>query len=53
MGDTRWTQQGLRHCYNTKSHRMRGVRTPGGKLVGQCIDRNVPIVKHHYLVFNI
>lgn len=35
MTDTRWTRQGTRHCYNTKQHRYRPVRTPGGKLKSQ------------------
>jgi large subunit ribosomal protein L34e len=39
MGDKCWTRQGLRHCYNTKSHRIHGVYTPGGKLVGQRIAK--------------
>lgn len=39
MPDSRWTRTGLRHAYNTTKHRMRGVRTPGGKLVGQRIAK--------------
>ena len=39
MGDTRWTREGLRHSYNTKSSRMKAIRTPGGKLVGQRIKK--------------
>ena len=35
MPDSRWTRQGLRHSYNTSSSRLRGVRTPGGRLVKQ------------------
>merc|ERR1711935_42710 len=31
MPDHRWTRVG-RHSYNTKQHRARGVRTPGGTL---------------------
>jgi large subunit ribosomal protein L34e len=37
MPDSRWTQQGVRHSYATKSNRRRPVRTPGGKLVSQRI----------------
>lgn len=39
MTDSRWTRSGLRHCYNTTQHRMKGVRTPGGKLVKQRITK--------------
>ena len=31
MPDSRWTRVG-RHSYNSRSHRARPVRTPGGKL---------------------
>jgi len=35
MPDSRWTRQGTRHAYNTRQHKHRGIRTPGGKLVSQ------------------
>lgn len=35
MPDSRWTRSGMRHSYNTKTHSMRGVRTPGGVLKKQ------------------
>jgi large subunit ribosomal protein L34e len=59
MPDTRWTREGLRHSYNTKSNRMKSIRTPGGRLVGQrvkkitngpkCGDLGVPLqgIKHY------
>ena len=31
MTDSRWTRVG-RHSYNTRQHKVRGVRTPGGVL---------------------
>jgi large subunit ribosomal protein L34e len=34
MGDSRWTRVG-RHSYNSRSHRVRAVRTPGGVLKQQ------------------
>mmetsp|Transcript_28887 Transcript_28887/g.67829 ORF Transcript_28887/g.67829 Transcript_28887/m.67829 type:complete len:113 (+) Transcript_28887:1430-1768(+) len=34
MGDSRWTRVG-RHSYNTRQHKARPVRTPGGKLKAQ------------------
>mmetsp|Transcript_13723 Transcript_13723/g.34504 ORF Transcript_13723/g.34504 Transcript_13723/m.34504 type:complete len:113 (-) Transcript_13723:276-614(-) len=34
MGDSRWTRSG-RHSYNTRQHKARPVRTPGGKLKQQ------------------
>jgi large subunit ribosomal protein L34e len=34
MPDSRWTRVG-RHCYNTKQHAAKAVRTPGGKLKAQ------------------
>lgn len=37
MPDTRWTREGSRHPYNTNSHSLKAVRTPGGKLKGQKI----------------
>mmetsp|Transcript_16412 Transcript_16412/g.35958 ORF Transcript_16412/g.35958 Transcript_16412/m.35958 type:complete len:115 (+) Transcript_16412:96-440(+) len=37
MPDNRWTRDGSRHSYNTKTHSYRPVRTPGGKLVSQRI----------------
>jgi large subunit ribosomal protein L34e len=40
MPDSRWTRQGIRHSYNTKSSRLRGVRTPGGQLVSQRIKKS-------------
>lgn len=39
MPDSRWTRQGTRHSYNTISARLRGVRTPGGKLVSQRVKK--------------
>lgn len=36
MPDSRWTRVG-RHSYNTKQHKARAVRTPGGKLKAQRI----------------
>jgi large subunit ribosomal protein L34e len=39
MPDSRWTREGMRHSYNTNSSRLRGVRTPGGKLVKQRIAK--------------
>jgi large subunit ribosomal protein L34e len=39
MPDSRWTRQGTRHAYNTPSKRLRGVRTPGGKLVSQRVKK--------------
>jgi large subunit ribosomal protein L34e len=39
MPDSRWTREGMRHAYNTKSSRLRGVRTPGGKLVKQRVAK--------------
>jgi large subunit ribosomal protein L34e len=39
MPDSRWTRQGTRHSYNTTQHRLRVVRTPGGKLVSQRIKK--------------
>jgi large subunit ribosomal protein L34e len=62
MPDSRWTRVGVRHSYNTKQHRFRAVRTPGGKLVSQrvykrghgvkCSDckqvlQGIPMVKHY------
>ena len=35
MTDTRWFRSGTRHSYNTKQHRYRPVRTPGGVLKSQ------------------
>lgn len=35
MPDSRWTREGVRHAYNTRQHKFRAVRTPGGKLVAQ------------------
>jgi large subunit ribosomal protein L34e len=40
MPDSRWTRSGMRHAYNTRSSRLRGVRTPGGKLVRQRIVKS-------------
>jgi large subunit ribosomal protein L34e len=40
MADSRWTRVG-RHPYNTKSHKARPIRTPGGKLVGQTLKKKV------------
>ena len=34
MPDSRWTRVG-RHCYNTRQHGAKAVRTPGGKLKAQ------------------
>jgi large subunit ribosomal protein L34e len=39
MPDSRWTRSGMRHSYNTTSCRLRGVRTPGGRLVKQRIAK--------------
>mmetsp|Transcript_129869 Transcript_129869/g.376025 ORF Transcript_129869/g.376025 Transcript_129869/m.376025 type:complete len:113 (+) Transcript_129869:46-384(+) len=36
MPDNRWTRVG-RHPYNTRSHRARAIRTPGGALKQQKI----------------
>lgn len=36
MPDHRWTRPG-RHSYNTTTHSLRGVRTPGGVLKAQRI----------------
>ena len=44
MGDSRWTRVG-RHPYNTRSHRARPIRTPGGKLVAQTIKKKSSGVK--------
>ena len=38
MPDSRWTRVG-RHSYNTKQHRFRGVRTPGGTLKGHKVTK--------------
>mmetsp|Transcript_23410 Transcript_23410/g.26682 ORF Transcript_23410/g.26682 Transcript_23410/m.26682 type:complete len:113 (-) Transcript_23410:1691-2029(-) len=58
MGDSRWTRVG-RHCYNTRQHKARPVRTPGGKLKAQrvyktakgpkCSDCQCTLqgIKHH------
>lgn len=35
MPDSRWTRQGGRHSYNTRKHKYRAVRTPGGVLKSQ------------------
>ena len=35
MPDSRWTRQGVRHSYNSRSHKFRAVRTPGGVLKSQ------------------
>mmetsp|Transcript_11864 Transcript_11864/g.25017 ORF Transcript_11864/g.25017 Transcript_11864/m.25017 type:complete len:114 (+) Transcript_11864:60-401(+) len=57
MANNRVTRAG-RHSYNTKSNRIRPIRTPGGKLVAQkvvktskgprCADSKVPLqgIKH-------
>jgi large subunit ribosomal protein L34e len=45
MPDSRWTQQGVRHAYATKSNRRRAVRTPGGKLTSQLICKKSTGVK--------
>jgi large subunit ribosomal protein L34e len=34
MPDSRWTRVG-RHCYNTRQHGAKAVRTPGGVLKAQ------------------
>jgi large subunit ribosomal protein L34e len=39
MTDTRWNRSGTRHSYNTKQHRYRPVRTPGGVLKSQRIKK--------------
>lgn len=39
MPDSRWTRQGTRHAYNTTAHKLRCVRTPGGKLVSQRVTK--------------
>tara|TARA_B110001450_G_C17552673_1_gene453335 strand:- start:273 stop:611 length:339 start_codon:yes stop_codon:yes gene_type:complete len=58
MGDSRWTRVG-RHSYNTRQHKARPVRTPGGKLKQQrvykstkgpkCSDCHCTLqgIKHH------
>ena len=58
MTDSRWTRQGTRHSYNTASHKVRGVRMPGGALKSQrvaktskgvrCMDckQTLPGIKH-------
>mmetsp|Transcript_5337 Transcript_5337/g.11856 ORF Transcript_5337/g.11856 Transcript_5337/m.11856 type:complete len:114 (+) Transcript_5337:278-619(+) len=38
MGDNRYTRAG-RHPYNTKSNRMKAIRTPGGKIVASKIKK--------------
>mmetsp|Transcript_7487 Transcript_7487/g.10634 ORF Transcript_7487/g.10634 Transcript_7487/m.10634 type:complete len:114 (-) Transcript_7487:51-392(-) len=57
MGDSRYTRS-ARHPYNTRSHKTRAVKTPGGKLTGQiikktskgprCMDCKLPLqgIKH-------
>lgn len=38
MPDSRWTRVG-RHSYNTRQHKARPVRTPGGKLKMQRVHK--------------
>ena len=45
MPDNRWTRQGVRHSYNTKTHKFRPVRTPGGSLVSQRMYKKCKIPK--------
>ena len=58
MPDSRWNRRGGRHSYNTRQHKYRPVRTPGGILKSQrvckttvgvkCMDRKsiLPGIKH-------
>jgi len=39
MTDTRWHRRGTRHSYNTRQHRYRAVRTPGGHLQSQRVSK--------------
>ena len=39
MPDNRWTRQGTRHSYNTKSHKIRAIRMPGGALKSQRVTK--------------
>ena len=39
MPDSRWIRQGTRHSYNTRAHKIRAVRTPGGVLKSQRIRK--------------
>eukprot|EP00980_Cylindrotheca_fusiformis_P006887 scaffold1442_cov128-Cylindrotheca_fusiformis.AAC.8 len=39
MTDNRWTRVG-RHPYNTRQHKAKGVRTPGGTLKAQRIYKS-------------
>lgn len=39
MPDQRWTREGIRHAYNSRSNKRRAVRTPGGRLTSQKIKK--------------
>ena len=39
MPDSRWIRQGTRHSYNTRAHRLRVVKTPGGVLASQRLPK--------------